>query len=68
MFLAPESFGQDRNADGMMSKIFSSVGHENAADEKDTLQKIFSTIDTDGTGNCSIEELTVGGNFDIKFN
>jgi hypothetical protein len=43
----------------MMSKIFSSIGHEGAGEEKEALQKIFSTIDTDGTGSCSIEELTV---------
>jgi Ca2+-binding EF-hand superfamily protein len=42
-----------------MSKLFSSVGHESADNEKEALQKIFLTIDTDGTGSCSIEELTV---------
>jgi hypothetical protein len=46
----------------MMSKLFTSIGHENSESEKDTLQKIFRTIDTDGTGNCSIEELTVRSN------
>ena len=49
----------------MLSKVFHSIGHDNAADEKDTLQKIFRTIDTDGTGSCSIEELTVGGSLMI---
>ncbi len=62
-FRTPETFVQDRDADGMISKIFSSVGHENAANDKDALEKIFKTIDTDGTGSCSIEELTVGSTF-----
>ncbi len=65
---APDSFGQDRDADGVLSKIFHSVGHDNAADEKDKLQKIFRTIDTDGTGSCSIEELTVCSSFMIVIN
>jgi Ca2+-binding EF-hand superfamily protein len=43
----------------MMSKLFTSIGHEKSESEKDTLQKIFHTIDTDGTGSCSIDELTV---------
>ncbi len=42
----------------MVSKLFSSIGHENAACEKDNLHAIFQTIDTDRTGSCSIEELT----------
>jgi hypothetical protein len=62
---APESFGQDRNADGVMSKIFSSTGNESSADEKGSLQEIFRTIDTDGTGSCSIDELSVS-NLDIN--
>ena len=50
----------------MISKIFSSMGHENSADEKSTLQKIFSTIDTDGTGSCSIDELSVSSNLNVN--
>ena len=49
---------QDRDADGMITKLFSSIGHENTESEKDTLQAIFQTIDTDQTGSCSIDELT----------
>jgi hypothetical protein len=63
-----ESFGQDRDADGVLSKIFNTFGQENAADEKATLQKIFGTIDADGTGSCSTEELTVGSFFQILTN
>ena len=48
-----------------MSKIFKSMGQDNAVDEKDALRKIFATIDTDGTGSCSIEELNVGSNIMI---
>ncbi len=42
----------------MISKLFSSIGQENAVREKDSLHAIFNTIDTDRTGSCSIEELT----------
>ncbi len=35
-------------------------------DDKVTCQKIFQTIDTDGTGSCSIEELTVNSNQNLK--
>jgi hypothetical protein len=44
--------------DGLLSKILSLEGYS-ADEDKDTYLKIFKTIDTDGTGSCSIDELTV---------
>ena len=48
---------QDRDADGLLSKILNSEGRMN--DDKPTFLKIFQSIDTNGDGICSIDELTV---------
>ena len=44
--------------DGLLSKILSLEGYS-AEEDKDTYLKIFKTIDTDGTGSCSVDEMTV---------
>ncbi len=45
--------------DGLLAKLLSMEGYSSAEEDKDTFLKIFGTIDTDGTGSCSIDELTV---------
>ena len=48
----------DRSSDNFFSKF---ITHQSStlADEKEKCRKVFDSIDTDKTGSCSIEELTI---------
>jgi hypothetical protein len=50
---------QDRDADGLLSKIAPIIGAKDPNSEMEAYQKLFHTIDTDGTGCCSVDELSV---------
>jgi hypothetical protein len=56
---------QDRDVDSLLSRILSSEGRMN--DDRASFLRIFRSIDKNGDGVCSIDELTVGyeGSFEI---
>ena len=57
---------QDQIVDNILNKMLKSSRDEVVTD-RETFQEIFRTIDTDGTGYLSVEEMTVANRHSSSF-